>query len=814
MALPSSQLTRLYLQQIVSALVPAESDVAFVQSCVSDLLLSQPRPTNQKLDSVVQEYKSVFDSYETRYGWLDFTGAVQLLANATLKETTAAYLVELHHLLRKSQSQQTPALDQNTRKQSKLISSPVNPQRTRPSSPRMLDQLQVQVSPLDPKIMAALLLTLVGQETGVFVFLNDLLALSIPSSLSLGATTLLTEILEAALLYRNLAISVDTSKGNAKSPIKAAFFRFVESHLLRYANDIDELFKESPNSLQSVLISIQPHTKFLKLLSYLYTYSIGVTGFNLLSKLYELSRFGDPEISLFSSQLFNEISQPYYQYIEYWIIKGELIDENQEFFVQFNKAENHIHDIIQFNTKLLPKFLKLEDTDFERILQIGKTIIFLEKYCKDLAWIHNYSSRYYNFIFKIHSGIQSMTKTVLRDTIASQYAELTNFLTAAIQSKMSLHLHLRNLKRVMFCEAGDFVDTIHDNGKEIFNEPAVYLTPSRLSDLLSSSILSSSIKNLPLQYTNRIDARILDLSHGTIGWDVFTLEYKIPEVPLEALLNYQNQLTEYLRLFNFLWGLRHFSFLLQQNYILFQALQKNDLRIIGLQSRQLRRPDPRSNWVVGAVKTINLIRHKFLLVVQALLRYVSYDLIEKNFNEEIVRKLFKEKDPVSIKDGPFQKLPILNEGFQQICKNSNSLSNLEMVSPIIQNMRNCTLDDVINSHRDYLKSITNSKLLRENMRGRHSGESLVDQVYGFLEITLSFVQGCDQFESLVTQLASLLKTDHMTVDDDMDTIYLKLDEIFKKISGEIYKLRFLPKLETFRRDLRSEADLKDLSKSL
>lgn len=813
MTLPSSQLTRLYLQQIVSTLVPAESDLALIQGCVSELLLKEPRPTNQKLDKIVQEYKPIFDSYSTNYEWLDFTGAVQLLAEATLKELTASYLIDLVHLIRKSQLQQNTSSHRN-RIETNLISSPFAPNKTRISSaPRSSEHHLIHVPLLDAKIMAALLLALVGQETGVFNFLNDLLTIYIPSSIDLGSTTLLTEILEAAILYRGLSRHVSTAKGITQSPIKVAFLRFVESHLLRYANGIDELFREVPESLFIVLNAIESHTKYLKLLSYLTTYSDAATGFNFLSKLYELSQFGDPEICQFATQLFGEIVVPYYQYIEYWIIKGDLVDEYQEFFVQFKKSANHIHDIVQFNTKVLPKFLKLEDSDFEKILQIGKTMIFLEKYCKELAWTNNYSSRYYNFIFKTYSGLQSMDKTVIQDMISNQFTELTNHFTAFIQSKMTLYLHLRNMKRVMFSEAGDFLDTIHTKGKEIFNEPATYLTPSRLSDLLSTSILASSIRNIPQQYVNRIDARILDLSHGTIGWDVFTLEYKIPEVPLEALFNHQNQLTEYLRLFNFLWGLRHFSFFLQQNYLLFQSLQKSELRTI-VQSRHLRRPDPRSKWVDRAVKKINLIRHKFLLLVQALLRYVSYDLIEKNFNDKIVKYLFKEKDTVNITKGPLQKLPILNDKFHRMCKSKSTLSKLETIPQTAHNMKNCTLDDIINSHGDYLKSITNSKLLREDMRGRHSGESLVDQVYGFLEISFSFVQGCDQFGSLLTQLATLLKTDLMTIDDDVDAVYMKLEDIWRTITGELYRRRFLPKLETFRRDLRSEADLKDLSKSL
>lgn len=807
----NTELARLYLQRLVSTLVPPDCDIAFIHGVVSDVLLQNSKPTDRPLTSIMDDYKALFSQPDKLDSWESFKQMVHMLTKATLPQLTANYLMHIAQL-NPQQTQTTSSGPKSPNQQGHKNTLTGNgPFETALST--MADTALLLIEPLDSMIIAALLLTLVGQETGVFIFLDDHSALSIPASIGAGPTALLTEILEAALLYRGLAMYLDSAKGTIKSPIKTAFLRFTESFLLRYSNDLDELFQSRPTSLILILNAVEPQIKLLRILNYFRNYSLQVNGFDLLSKTYDLSQFGDPDTSQFTIALFNEIVRPYYQYIEHWTVKGELIDEDNEFFVLFDKSKSHINDIVQFNVKLLPKFLGLEEDIFEKILQIGKTIIFLKKYCNELAWTNNFSSRYYNFLFMTHSGLISMSTDIIRDMIKSQFDELTNFFTAVVHSKMQLYLHLCNLKRIMFAEAGDFIDSINSQGCKMFGEPAIYLTPSRLSDLLNVSISTSSVANLPPQYVARIDDRILDLSHGTIGWDVFTLEYKVPEVPLDALLNYQNSLTEYLRLFNFLWGLRHFTFMLQQSFVLYQWLQKNELQVLFTRTNTAGRPGFRSKWVSRSVKTINLMRHKLLLTIQAILRYVSFDLVEKSFNEEIIKKLFRLKNPVSAKPGTLRNMPILNKAFLQMCQSSPNLTGCETAVKIVHNMTDCTLDEMVTSHKNYLHAITSSKLLKENMRGHASGESLVDQVYGFLEITFSFVQAADQFESTLTLLAGLLRMDpQMHAEEDIDEKYRKLEDVMAMLV-DLYKRLFLPKLEVFRRDLRAESNLRDLSKS-
>ena len=63
----------------------------------------------------------------------------------------------------------------------------------------------------------------------------------------------------------------------------------------------------------------------------------------------------------------------------------------------------------------------------------------------------------------------------------------------------------------------------------------------------------------------RLDARVLEYSHGEIGWDCFALEYRV-EAPLNAVLD-AKAMVEYDRLFHHLWRLKRVEAALTQGWM-------------------------------------------------------------------------------------------------------------------------------------------------------------------------------------------------------------------------------------------------------
>ena len=78
-------------------------------------------------------------------------------------------------------------------------------------------------------------------------------------------------------------------------------------------------------------------------------------------------------------------------------------------------------------------------------------------------------------------------------------------------------------------------------------KPANSLYRHNLTANLETAIRSSNLQQDPAQILRRLDARMLEYSHGEIGWDVFTLEYKV-DPPIDTVLD-QDAAEKYLKLF-------------------------------------------------------------------------------------------------------------------------------------------------------------------------------------------------------------------------------------------------------------------------
>jgi gamma-tubulin complex component 3 len=71
---------------------------------------------------------------------------------------------------------------------------------------------------------------------------------------------------------------------------------------------------------------------------------------------------------------------------------------------------------------------------------------------------------------------------------------------------------------------------------------------------------------------------MLEYSHGEIGWDVFTLEYKV-DAPIDTVLD-PDSMMKYLKLFNHLWRMKRIE----------SALTKGWMRGVGGTRKFLRVP--------------------------------------------------------------------------------------------------------------------------------------------------------------------------------------------------------------------------------
>lgn len=77
----------------------------------------------------------------------------------------------------------------------------------------------------------------------------------------------------------------------------------------------------------------------------------------------------------------------------------------------------------------------------------------------------------------------------------------------------------------------------------------------------------------------RLDARMLEYSHGEIGWDVFTLEYKV-DSPIDTVLDPES-MEKYLKLFRYLWQQKRVELALNKGWMRVTGGVRSFLKVSG-----------------------------------------------------------------------------------------------------------------------------------------------------------------------------------------------------------------------------------------
>jgi len=111
------------------------------------------------------------------------------------------------------------------------------------------------------------------------------------------------------------------------------------------------------------------------------------------------------------------------------------------------------------------------------------------------------------------------------------------------------------------------------------SRPANTLFRHNLTATLETAIRSSNAQHDPPYVLSRLDARMLEYSHGEIGWDVFTLEYKI-DAPINTVID-SDCVVKYLKLFNHLWQLKRVETILTKAWMRLAGGRRSLLRVPG-----------------------------------------------------------------------------------------------------------------------------------------------------------------------------------------------------------------------------------------
>ncbi|WRT65700.1 uncharacterized protein IL334_002646 [Kwoniella shivajii] len=328
-----------------------------------------------------------------------------------------------------------------------------------------------------------------------------------------------------------------------------------------------------------------------------------VHGGALVSRIHKHTSHGDPLIRRFTDQILEEVSKPFFATLQRWIFSGDLNDPFNEFFVQLNPENvsardgrispagdvgfevgidsaggtDEAHKVWEkkyvFVKGMVPGFVS---EDFgKKIFSTGRSLNFIRYSCGDSDWIETQAK-----LANAGRALKYSDLAGLERSIDDAYGIASQRLLEIFFDKFVLLEHLRALKSYLMLGAGDFTELLMEALAPRLSKPAISLYRHHLTSDLESAIRGSNAQFDKPDILRRLDARILEYSHGETGWDCFALEYKV-EAPLNAVLDGKAML-DYDRLFNHLWRLKRVENALTHGWMQVTSVSRTYEKIPGL----------------------------------------------------------------------------------------------------------------------------------------------------------------------------------------------------------------------------------------
>ncbi|KAI0179256.1 spindle pole body component alp6 [Hypoxylon sp. FL1284] len=433
------------------------------------------------------------------------------------------------------------------------------------------------IEPSEPALLRDLPYTLQGLSSTTLPFGKEY-SLKLPSTLPPPLVSLLHTLAEPSLLYRTLEDFVKTpAEGLLGQSLRAAVSDELRSYLTlvatlegqirRALSTIDENLPRSGIgktgvTLKRCVVWTREATMGLRLMSLIAEESKSKKGGQLISLIHSFSSsHGDPIVGAFAERLLTPVTRPFYDILRYWIYDGELSDPYQEFFVLEQSVDampkgksgsvNVWEDKYVLATKMIPSIITKEFS--EKVFLIGKSLNFIRHSCGDAQWVESYSKESSK---ELRYGDTATLETWIDEAYKTTMRRLLHLMT----NKFHLFEHLQALKSYILLGQGDFIALLMESLAANLDRPAGAQYRHTLTAQLEHAIRGSNAQYDSPEVLRRLDARMLQLSHGDIGWDCFTLEYKI-DAPVDVVVSdWGNR--QYLKVFNFLWRVKRVEFAL------------------------------------------------------------------------------------------------------------------------------------------------------------------------------------------------------------------------------------------------------------
>ncbi|KAH0442783.1 spindle pole body component [Colletotrichum camelliae] len=497
----------------------------------------------------------------------------------------------------------------------------------------------------------------------------------LPPTLPSPIISLLHTVSEPSLLYRRLEAFVKSpAQGLLRQSLRAAIggelraylslVATLEGQIRRALSSLDESaprggIGKAGVTLKRCVVWTREATMGLRLMSLIAEESESRRGGQLISLIHGFSSsHGDPMVAAFAERLLVHVTRPFYDILRRWIYDGELLDPYCEFFVKEQQQTDEPktggssvwEDKYEIDKVMIPSIIT---QDFaQKVFLIGKSLNFIRHSCGDSQWVEDYSKA-------ASKELRYGDTATLEAWIDEAYKTTMKRLIDLMANKFHLFEHLQALKNYILLGQGDFIALLMESLAANLDRPAGAQYRHTLTAQLEHAIRGSNAQYDSPEVLRRLDARMLQLSHGDIGWDCFTLEYKV-DAPVDVVVtDWGNR--QYLKVFNFLWRIKRVEF----------ALASTWRKCMTGSRGVLQNSDP---VVVQTWKSTRGVLAEMIHFIGQLQYYILFEVIESSWNE-LQKRIHRE---------------------------------------------GCTLDDLIKAHTRYLNDITHKGLLGARRSVRHA----------------------------------------------------------------------------------------------
>ncbi|KAH9450460.1 hypothetical protein MJO29_014588 [Puccinia striiformis f. sp. tritici] len=390
--------------------------------------------------------------------------------------------------------------------------------------------------------------------------------------ITLPQRDLILKLTELGWLYKKIegAIPIITTSSTVQQAFGFALKEELSSYYRAIAIIQSHLSSDPSSTLTSkaLLLHLTPTVLRLRMSAALISATKDFRGGQMISILHSYTDHGDPVVNLFTSNLLEKVSVPWFKTLVSWMWDGELVDPMEEFFIVRNSSNSVEIDSqapidgcnvwqkkFSFRKEMIPSFIS--EGFARKIFSTGKSLNFIRHSCGDYEWhetrrkIYTTETNSTNLHYKDINGLQQ--------TIESTYSIATNRLFQIFFIKLRLLDHFKAVKDYLLLGRGDFISILIESLGPSLNKPANRLYRHNLTATLESAIRATTDENHRKLLLNRLDVRMLEFnSNLESGWEVFMLEYKT-EKPLDVVLS-TNAMEKYMRMFRVLWKLKRLEY--------------------------------------------------------------------------------------------------------------------------------------------------------------------------------------------------------------------------------------------------------------